>query len=139
MQILPKIESLTAPYWEGTALGELRLQHCLDCGHRWHPPLPRCPRCHSQSVEWRAASGRGELYSFTDVYHAVHVAFTDRVPYRLCLVELEEGPRIAAAMDWEGPPPRIGAPMKAVFRRVADEVVLPFFVVAEAGGKEGAR
>jgi uncharacterized OB-fold protein len=127
MQILPKVDSLSAPYWEGTAVGELRLQHCLDCGVCWHPALPLCPACHSKAVEWRAATGRGVLYSFTDVHHAVHVAMADRIPYRVCLVDLAEGPRIVAGMDLTEAPPRIGQALRVIFRKVGDEVVLPYF------------
>jgi uncharacterized protein len=127
MQILPAVDSLNAPYWEGTAKGELRLQHCQDCGRCWHPPLPRCPHCHSRRVEWRAARGTGTLYSFTDVHHAVHVATAAWVPYRICLVELDEGPRIVSNMDYGTAEPRIGCRVQAVYRRISDEIVLPHF------------
>jgi uncharacterized OB-fold protein len=130
MQILPKIDSLTAPYWEGTAMGELRLQHCLDCAACWHPPLPRCPTCHSASVEWRPASGRGILHSYTDVHHAVHAAMADRIPYRVCLVDLEEGPRIVAGMDMTATAPRIGQALSVVFRKVGDGIALAYFQAA---------
>lgn len=134
MVILPAIEPLTAPYWEGTAKGEIRLQHCLDCGHCWHPPLPRCPACHARRVEWRAARGTGRLYSWTDVHHAVHAATASWVPYRIVLVELDEGPRIVAGMAYAPEPPIIGQPVRALFREAAEGIVLPYFTASEGGG-----
>jgi uncharacterized OB-fold protein len=52
-------EAFSDAFWEGTALGELRLPFCRDCGNRWLPPVAICPRCLSAPVEWRVSSGRG--------------------------------------------------------------------------------
>jgi uncharacterized OB-fold protein len=131
MVILPAIDALNAPYFEGTAKGVLRLQHCLVCDRCWHPPLPRCPHCHSKQIEWRAARGTGTLYSWTDVHHSVHAATADWVPYRVVLVDLDEGPRLVAGMDFGGEPPTIGASVRVVFRPVAEKIVLPYFVLAQ--------
>ena len=127
MLILPAIDSLSAPYWEGTAKGELRLQYCQDCGHCWHPPLPRCPHCHSKHVEWRAAIGTGTLHSWTDVHHAVHAATAEWVPYRVVLVDLDEGPRVASGMNFTTEPPRIGMRVRAYFKEIGEGTVLPYF------------
>jgi uncharacterized protein len=127
MLLLPKIDALTAPYWEGTAQGELRLQHCLACGACWHPPLPRCPICHTEAVEWRPAKGDGVLYSYTDVHHSVHTATANWVPYRICLVDLDEGPRVVSGMDYEERQPKIGSRVRVLFKRMSPEIVLPYF------------
>ena len=58
----PNPTPFTEPFWEGTRIGELRLQCCSDCGHyRWTPQIA-CPRCWSESAEWRATSGKGDEY-----------------------------------------------------------------------------
>lgn len=62
---LPLLEPLTEAFWTGGAKGELRIQHCADCDHWQHPPLVRCPKCHSANVEVRAVSGRGTVKTWT--------------------------------------------------------------------------
>ena len=94
--IVPGETELTAPYWEGARRGELRLQWCRSCERCWHPPSPCCPGCRSSDVEWRASCGRGVVYSYTVVEHAVHAVFADALPYTVVLVALEEGPLVIA-------------------------------------------
>lgn len=62
---LPLLEPLTEAFWTGGAKGELRIQHCNACGHWQHPPLVRCPKCHSADLEARAVSGRGRIKTWT--------------------------------------------------------------------------
>src|ERR1022692_4075708 len=40
----PAISPDTAFFWDGAALGELRIQRCGDCGALRHPPGPLCPQ-----------------------------------------------------------------------------------------------
>jgi uncharacterized OB-fold protein len=94
LKILPAPSSLSQPYWDGARAGKLLFQQCRACGHNWHPPMPLCPACHSNDVEWRAAAGRGSVYTYTVVRHPTHPAFADLVPYVVAVVELDEGPRI---------------------------------------------
>ena len=130
MPIIPQEDTLTAPYWEGARRGELLLQHCLRCAACWHPPMPRCPSCHADAYEWRPSAGRGTVYSCTDVHHSVHAATNDWIPYRICLVDLDEGPRIISntrqAGDASGLIP--GARVTAIFEEISPGVVLPQFV-----------
>src|SRR5690349_11385383 len=96
MLIVPKEDSLTQPYWEGTRQRKLLVQHCRDCGNIWHPPTPICPQCQAKNYEWRPVSGRGVVYSYTVVHHPAHTAVADKVPYLVALVTLEEGPRVVS-------------------------------------------
>ncbi len=62
-----------------------------------------CPLC-GNSVELRPVSGRGRIYS----YSVFHTQYNSKLPapYTVLLVELEEGPRLAAVFDGEGGPPQ---------------------------------
>ena len=44
---LPQPDALTAPFWEACRRGALEVSACADCGHRFLPPGPCCPRCWS--------------------------------------------------------------------------------------------
>lgn len=90
--ILPRTSPLGEPFWEGCRNGELRLQHCLDCGHVQLPPRPHCTSCRSARLAWRAASGRGRVESFTWVHIPLTEAWAEDVPYAVALIRLEEGP-----------------------------------------------
>jgi uncharacterized OB-fold protein len=128
MKLVPGVTPLTQPYWDGARRGELLLQRCSTCGHRWHPPLPLCPACHSDSVAWEPASGRGHVYSYTVVYHATHVAMADKVPYIAALIELDEGPRVLTNLrNCAEEDAYVGMPVRVAFEALTDEITLPQF------------
>lgn len=128
MLIVPKPDALTQPYWDGVRQRELRIQKCLACGQVWHPPLHRCPHCHSADVEWVAASGRATLYSYTVVHHPAHVAVADKVPYLVALATLAEGPRVVSnLLNCARGDVRIGMPLRLTFQEIASSVWLPQF------------
>ena len=137
MAVVPGMTELTAPYWEAAREKRLVVQECQSCGQVWHPPLPRCPHCHAADPGWREASGDGMVYTYTVVRHPTHYAFAAQIPYVLAIVELAEGPRLVTAITGAAPDEgRVGQPVRAVFREVADGVTLPYFEPAasrEAG------
>lgn len=86
----PEPTALTAPFWQGGADGELRIQRCATCRRWQHPPQPMCPACHSTELVAEAASGRGVVTSFT----VNRYRWTPGIepPYVLAEVELVEQP-----------------------------------------------
>lgn len=76
-------------------MSAIRYQGCPACGAVWSLPRPLCPAC-GGAPEGREASGRGTVWSVTEVHRAAPPAFADRMPYALALVELAEGPRVLA-------------------------------------------
>lgn len=79
----PNIE--TQHFWDAAAAGKFVLPFCLDCSKPHWYPRALCPFCFSDRIEWKEASGRGTIYSFT-------VMRRESVPYALAYVTLEEGP-----------------------------------------------
>ena len=77
-------------FYRFCALGELRLQQCSSCGLKRYPPTTACPFCAHPDSTWVAVEGRGTLYSYGEVHHAIQPAFRAHVPYLLLLVELDE-------------------------------------------------
>jgi uncharacterized OB-fold protein len=137
MAIIPGMTDLTRPYWEAAREGRLVVQECAHCGALQHPPQPACPNCHGvchgSVLRWREVSGEGTVYSRTVVRHATHAAFADQVPYVVALVELAEGPRLVTGITGCAPEAvRVGLPVRVVFRRVTDEVTLPYFEPARS-------
>ena len=62
---VPHPSSLSAPYWQATAEGKLRLQRCVRCGKVRHYPQLLCSDCYSDQVEWITASGLGMMESIS--------------------------------------------------------------------------
>ena len=90
----PRITEFTRHFWHGLAAGRFETTRCDDCERLTFPPKPFCPHCWSKRIAWVALAGRGKLYSQT-VVHAAPLVFQDEVPYRVGIVDLDEGLRIA--------------------------------------------
>lgn len=126
----PSIDS--QPYWDGLKERRILLQKCADCGAIRHYPRPMCGECHSMDVDWVEASGRGVVYSWTVAHHPFHIGFRGETPYILVTVDLEEGVRIQSQLlDARAEDLRLGLPVRVVFGPAADDVVLPYFRIAE--------
>jgi len=124
---LPKPTPETQHFWDGTRVGELRLQRCGDCQHTYFPPRPFCPSCSSRSVDVIKASGRGRLLSYI-INHRPHPAWD--APYSIAIVELDEGPRMMTNVVGCPQTPealRLDMPLEVTFETVSDEVALPLF------------
>lgn len=102
--IAPRQSAFSRRFWESLAEGAFSTTACGDCALPAFPPRPFCPHCWSDNVEWRRLSGRGKLYSQTRV-HAAAGAFVHEAPYRLALVDLAEGLRVATRLIASEPPP----------------------------------
>ena|SRR6202158_4243697 len=125
---LPRPTEDSAPYWEATRNGELRMQRCDDCEHVRFPPSLLCARCLSEKSEWVQLCGRGTVYSWIVVHQSQHPAFNADTPYNVTIVQLDEGPRLHTHLvDCPNDQIRIGMPVEVVFDRVNDEVTLPKF------------
>jgi uncharacterized OB-fold protein len=135
---LPVPNADTAPFWEGAARGELRLQRCAACGQTQFPPRALCAHCHAPAPSWEVASGRGWLVSHTRVHRPPSPAFKPDLPYVVALVAMEEGPRImvnlrgAAAEE-----PRLGDALRIRFDPPAGphNIALPYAEAEEEPGQ----
>ncbi len=134
--LLPDLESEdAAPFWRGTARGELLMQQCSDCG-RWRmPPRPMCPGCRSLRHDWQAMSGRATVWSYVVAHPPLLPAYAELAPYNAIVVALEEDPGLRLCGNLvataEGPinevdpsTIRIDEPVTVVFQKVED-VFLP--------------
>ena len=123
---LPKIDTLNRPFWEAARQGRLVVQHCTSCGDRHFPPGPVCPVCLSDSQDWVEVSGRGTLEGWVEFHRAYWDGFKDALPYRCCLVRLDEGPVLVSNLIGEGEP-RFRAPVRVACEEVTEDVTLPRF------------
>jgi hypothetical protein len=137
--VLPDLEDEdAAPFWQGTARGELLVQTCADCGRRRLPPRPMCPACRSLNHQWRPLSGRGTIWSFIIAHPPLLPAYQALAPYNVVTVALEEDPALRLVGNLLARPDgpineidpstiRIGERVRVVFQQVED-VFLPRWV-----------
>ena len=122
----------TVGYWEAVARHELVLKWCPHCQIAFHPKRIVCTACGADDLEWKRASGRGTVYSFSEVHHAPSGVFAPSVPYTVGLVALEEGVHLFSRLIPEGDAKvAIGAPAQVEFRVMELGQLLPVFVIGK--------
>jgi uncharacterized protein len=134
--LLPLLDDDSTPFWDGCAMGQLRVQRCASCHRRRMPPRPMCPWCQSLESVWEATSGRGRIWSFVVPHPPLLPAYAAMAPYNVIVVELDEDPSIrfvsnlvataAGALD-EVDPSRlqIGEPVEVCFAPPVEGIALP--------------
>lgn len=126
--IHPEKDHDSAPYWEHLREHKARLQKCERCGRFRFPPYPSCPYCGALGGEWAPVSGRGTVYSWIAIHHPVDARLASEVPFIVALIELEEGPRVAARLiGCDRERVKIGIPVKARYDDVDAELTLMNF------------
>lgn len=112
---------MTADWTEGVEA--IAYQACAACGARWYFRRAFCPRCGDTTPELHQASGTGTVYATTLVARAPTEALRPHAPYRVVLVDADEGFRLMAHGD---PSLTIGARVRARFVHLADRLI-PYF------------
>jgi uncharacterized OB-fold protein len=124
----PPETALTRPFWNATRERRLLLQWCTRCNVPIHYPRECCPRCLHSELEWRPASGRGEVYAVSVMHRAGNPLMQDRVPYAVALVDLEEGVRFMSNIVGCAPSEvRVGMPVSVTWEELSDGRQLPLF------------
>jgi uncharacterized OB-fold protein len=129
------------------AKGELRFQKCSNCQLKRYPPTTACPWCSALNCSWEAVDGRGTLYSYGEIHHAITPAFREFSPYLLLLVELDEQRNMPNAHDGlrmygnlvtaDGTmaSPQlvksvgIGTRLRVLFKPIGDGIALPLWTI----------
>ncbi len=95
MRPLPRTDEFdTREFWAATRDKELRYQQCAKCGTVVFYPRRHCTGCTDGKLEWKTASGKGTVYSYSVVRQSYHPFFRHKVPYAVAWIDLDEGPRI---------------------------------------------
>jgi len=99
--------------------GRFMLRWCNDCGKTHWYPRALCPHCMSANTQWKPASGRGTVYSYSTMTRV-------DPPYSLAYVTLAEGPTMLTHLLGDGPY-RIGMPVQVQFVASDDGTPVPMF------------
>jgi len=99
-----------------------RLQgtQCSHCDARQFPPMQICPECKSREQKAYNFKGKGKIYSFSTVYAPLS-QFEDVAPYIVALIDLDDGPRLAAQLTDVSPDRvSIGMDVEMVIRKISE-------------------
>jgi uncharacterized OB-fold protein len=125
---LPTIEAESRPFWDAAKEGILLIQRCDACGVAQHYPRVLCASCWSDLVRWEPAVGRGILYTYSTVFMNDLPPFSERLPYVVAAVDLEEGPRLMTRIVGAAPGElRVGMAVVVEFEEISEEVAVPVF------------
>src|ERR1700734_2072681 len=132
---IPAPHPLSDFFWEAAKEHRLSLLRCQQCGHFVHFPRPMCDRCQSMNLAPEEISGRGTLYSYTTVMQAGSPYFTDKVPYVIGVIDIDEEPgvRVPTGIDAHEDSLHCGMRVEVFFKEVNNELPLPYFRLAQEG------
>jgi uncharacterized protein len=99
-------------FWGHLRAHRLVLSRCDSCESLRYPPMPTCPYCASRDATDAEMTGHGTVYSWIAVDRPLDAAFADQVPYAVAIVELDEGPRLAARVSGDV---EFGRPVCAIY------------------------
>lgn len=128
---VPRVNDANRPFYEAAAAGRFILQRCARCARWIYYPRVFCPYCLSPDLEWKPASGRGQIHSYAIVHHPAHDYFNDKVPILLAAVRLVEGPIMVASVKAQIDELTIDAPVHVVFDLKVDELTIPRFALGD--------
>ena len=131
-RVEPPVSPEAEPFWEATREQRLVLPWCTRCERPFWYPRPVCPACLCPDIEWRPASGRGEVYAVSVMHRPGNPMMADRVPYPVALIDLEEGVRMMSnIVGIEADQVKVGMPVVLAWEELSDGRHLPQF---EPGG-----
>ena len=81
----PIANAETEAFWAAARDGRFTIRACTACGKAHWYPRAICPFCASDKTEWRPASGKGTIYSYSVMRRVPE-------PYAIAYVTLDEGP-----------------------------------------------
>jgi uncharacterized OB-fold protein len=123
---VPTPSRVSATFWDGCRVGELRFQRCRACAAPVFNPSTICGACGGRALRWEVSRGHGRLYSWTVVWRPQTPAF--RTPYAPAIVELEEGFYLLSANIGCAPGDLVAdMPVVVDFHPAGDDIVLPYF------------
>jgi len=116
----------TEPFWQAAREGRFLIRVCRTCERAHWYPRALCPFCFSENTEWREASGRGSIYTFSIMRRA-------KEPYAIAYVKLDEGPTMMTnIVDCNFENIAIDQQVEVVFRATEDGPPVPVFRPVQA-------
>jgi uncharacterized OB-fold protein len=146
---IDELDQENLAYFGHCAAHDFHLQRCTACRLVRYPPTTGCPWCGHADAAWSPVEGRGTVFTYAEVHHAIQPAFQGHLPYLILIVELDtqqgqptqhDALRIAgnlatATGDLATPDlvakVGIGTRVRMVFKDVAEGLAVPLWTIDE--------
>ena len=117
----PVITAEGKTFFDAARQGRFLIPVCTACDRaHWYPRII-CPFCASDKVEWREASGRGTIYTFSVMRRV-------KEPYIIAHVTLAEGPTMLTnIVACDADDVQIGQGVTVVFQNTDNGAPVPMF------------
>jgi hypothetical protein len=122
---VPNRSALDAHWQQALERGRLLYQRCG--ANAWLPPREEDPVSLSPDWNWATASGEAHLVSWVTYHVAYHPFWEDKLPYQVAVVELAEGPRMIAPIEFGETSPSIDLRLRLEIRTDGGQSI-PVFV-----------
>ena len=120
----PVVSVENEAFWNAAKQGRFTVPTCAACGKAHWYPRAICPFCSSDKIEWRAASGKGTIYTYSVMRRAP-------IPYAIAYVTLQEGVSMMTnIVDCDLDQIRIGQAVRLVFKPSDGGPPVPMFTPA---------
>jgi uncharacterized protein len=117
----PAVNPETKPFWDAAREGRFLVPFCAACGKAHWYPRAICPFCAAYKVEWREASGKGTIYTFSVMRRV-------KEPYAIAHVTLAEGPTMLTnIVNCDFDKLHVGQPVAVVFQETEGGPPVPMF------------
>ena len=117
----PVITAENKTFFEAARQGRFLIPVCTACNRAHWYPRAICPFCAGDKVEWRAAAGKGTIYTFSVMRRVTE-------PYIIAHVTLAEGPTMLTnIVACDAHEVRIGQPVTLVFQDTDGGPPVPMF------------
>ena len=117
----PVITAESKPFFDAARQGRFLIPGCTACGRAHWYPRAICPFCGSDKLEWREASGKGTIYTFSAMRRV-------KEPYIIAHVTLAEGPTMLTnIVGCDAADVRIGQAVTIVFQDTDNGPLVPMF------------
>jgi uncharacterized protein len=117
----PVVTAEGKAFFDAARQGRFMIPVCTACDRAHWYPRAICPFCASDKVEWREASGKGTIYTFSAMRRV-------KEPYVIAHVTLAEGPTMLTnIVDCDTDRVRIGQNVTVVFQETENGAPVPVF------------
>src|SRR4029077_8091841 len=117
----PVVSVENEAFWNAAKQGRFVVPTCTACGKAHWYPRAICPFCASDKIEWRAASGKGTIYTYSVMRRA-------KEPYAIAYVTLAEGPTMMTnIVDCVSAARRVGWAVAVLLRHTKTAPPVPMF------------
>jgi uncharacterized protein len=117
----PVVTAEGKAFFDAARQGRFMIPVCTACNRAHWYPRAICPFCASDKVEWREASGKGTIYTFSAMRRV-------KEPYVIAHVTLAEGPTMLTnIVDCDTDQVRISQKVTVVFQETENGPPVPVF------------